>query len=163
MRQGLIVGQFVASIVMIVCTIAVSKQMHYLKNKDLGYQKEQVVIVSTNMSRKQGLPLAELYRTNLLKQPQVKDAAVSVFSFAESPWINLGFMDDNRKYKLSQYNSIDAHFIDAMGLKMKEGRDFSPDNSSDFSSAAIVNEAFVKEFGFKDPIGKKLPGALINE
>jgi len=160
MRQGLIVGQFVASIAMIVCTIAVSKQMNFLKNKDLGYQKEQVVIVSTNMSRKQGLPLAELYRTNLLKQPQVKDAAVSVFSFAESPWINLGFMDDNRKYKLSQYNSIDAHFIDAMGLKMKEGRDFSPDNSSDFSSAAIVNEAFVKEFGFKDPIGKKLPGAF---
>jgi putative ABC transport system permease protein len=160
MRQGLIVGQFVASIAMIVCTIAVGKQMNFLKNKDLGYQKEQVVIVSTNMSRKQGLPLGELYRSALLKQPQVKGAAVSIFSFGESGWANLGFMDDKRVYKLCQYNSVDAHFIKTMGLKMKEGRDFAPDNSGDFSSSAIVNESFVKEFGLTDPIGKKLPGAF---
>jgi putative ABC transport system permease protein len=160
MRQGLIVGQFVASIAMIVCTIAVGKQMNYLKNKDLGYQKEQVVIVSTNMTRRQGLPFAELYRSALLKQPQVKDAAVSIFSFGESGWANLGFMDDKRVYKMCQYNSVDAHFIKAMGLTMNEGRDFSPDNPADFSSSAIVNEAFVKEFGFTDPVGKKLPGAF---
>jgi putative ABC transport system permease protein len=159
-RQGLIVGQFAASIVMIVCTIAVGKQMNFMKNKDLGYQKEQVVVVPTNMGRRDGIPLANLYRTELTKHPQVADVSVSIYSFAETPWVQLGFPDDKQVYKNSQYNSVDAHFVQTMGLKMIQGRAFSPDNTADFSSAAIVNESFIKEFGLTDPIGKKLPGAF---
>jgi len=158
MRQTLIVGQFVASIIMIICTIGVGRQMNYLKNKDLGYQKEQVVVVPTNKPRKEGLAMAELYRTALLKQPQVAEAAVSIYSFAETPWVQLGFKDDKNVYKDCQYNSVDPYFIKTMGLQMLQGRGFSADNTADVSSAAIVNEAFVKEFGLTDPVGKKLPG-----
>ena len=56
------VGQFVASIAMIVSTIVIGEQMNYLKNKNLGYNKEQVVVVQTHKPRKEGMPLAELYR-----------------------------------------------------------------------------------------------------
>jgi putative ABC transport system permease protein len=160
MRQGLIVGQFVASIAMIVCTIAVSRQMDFLKNKDLGYNKEQMVVVSTNMARRTGLPLAERYRLELLKQPQVKDVSVSIYSFAETPWVSLGFQDDQKVYKLCQYNAVDANFIRTMGLNMQAGRAFSADNPADINGSAIVNEAFVKEFGLTDPVGKELPGAF---
>jgi putative ABC transport system permease protein len=69
-------------------------------------------------------------------------------------------MDDKQVYKLCQFNAVYAHFIKAMGLKIEEGRDFSPENPADISSSAIVNEAFVKEFGLTDPVGKKLPGAF---
>ncbi len=157
-RQGLIVGQFVASIAMIICTIAVGRQMNFLRNKDLGYQKDQVVVVSTNKPSSTGRPLANLYRQELLKHPQVANATVSTYSFAETPWIELGFTDEKKVYKGFQYNSIDPYFLKAMGLKIVAGRAFLPDNLSDVTTAAVVNEAFVKEFGLTDPIGKKLPG-----
>jgi putative ABC transport system permease protein len=71
---------------MIVCTIVIGEQMKYLRNADLGYQKDKVVVVPTNMSRKEGLAFAENYRAQLLKHPQIADAGISLFSFAETPW-----------------------------------------------------------------------------
>lgn len=158
LRQGLVVGQFTASIAMIVCTIVIGQQMNYFKNKDLGYNKDQVVIIQTNLPRADGLPLAERYRTELLKHPEVVDGAVSLFSFAESPWVTLGFTNEKKVYKSFQYNAVDANFIKAMNIKIKEGRNFDVNNTADRTNAAIVNETFVKEFGLTDPIGKKLPG-----
>lgn len=158
LRQSLVVGQFVASIAMIICTIMISKQMNYMRNKDLGYSREQIVVVPTNMPRAKGTPLAELYRNELVKHSQVKDAAASVFSFAQSSWAEIGFTDDKRIYHSFQYNSVDAHFLKAMNVQVAQGRLFSPDNAADATTGAIVNEAFINEFGLKDPIGKKLPG-----
>lgn len=158
LRQGLVVGQFTASIAMIVCTIVIGQQMNYFKNKDLGYNKDQVVVVQTNMQQREAKLLAGRYRNALLTHPEVQDVTVSMYSLAETPWVTLGFTNDKKEYKTFQYNAVDVNFIKAMNIKMKEGRNFSLDNTSDFSNAAIVNEAFVKEFGLKDPIGKKLPG-----
>src|SRR5205807_419666 len=79
LRRSLIVGQFVASIAMIISTIVIQKQIHFLKNKDLGYNKEQLVIVSTNKGRKDGIPLAQLYKNEISKLPEVADAGISIF------------------------------------------------------------------------------------
>jgi putative ABC transport system permease protein len=158
LRQGLVVGQFVISIAMIVCTLMIGRQMNYLKNKDLGYNKEQVVVVKTNMSRKEGWPLAQLYRTELLKHPEVADAAVSVFSLAEPQWLNIGYKDEKLGYKNFQYNAVDPFFVKTMHLQMAQGRSFDAGNTADNTSSAIVNETFVKDFGLSDPVGKKLPG-----
>lgn len=158
LRRSLIVGQFTASIVMIICTIAVGKQMKYMAGKDLGYDKEKIVVVATSKTIKEGVPLANLYRTELLKHPQVIAATVSVYSFAESPWIEMGFTDDKKVYRSFQYNAIDANFIPSMQIKMSAGRSFIAGNTADISSSAIVNEAFVKEFQLENPVGKKLPG-----
>ncbi|HKH61962.1 MAG TPA: ABC transporter permease [Flavitalea sp.] len=158
LRQGLITGQFIASIAMIVCTIVIGEQMKFLRNKDLGYQKDQVVIVPTNMSRKDGLAFAENYRTQLLKHPQIENAGISLFSFAETPWVELGFTNDKKVYKGFQYNAVDPNFITMMNIEVIEGRNFFPQNTADNNTAALVNEAFVKEFGLTSPVGKKLPG-----
>ncbi|HKP31423.1 MAG TPA: ABC transporter permease [Chitinophagaceae bacterium] len=158
LRQSLIVGQFVASIAMIICTIAIGEQMKYLRTKDLGYQKDQVIVVPTNMTRKLGLPLAELYRNELIKHPQIAGVSVSLYSFAQSSWINFGFTDDKKVYHSFDYNMIDAAFIKTMGIQVIQGRNFSEKNPADQNSSAIVNEAFLKEFKITDPIGKKLPG-----
>jgi putative ABC transport system permease protein len=158
LRQSLVVGQFVASIAMIVSTIIIGEQMKFLKNKNLGYDKEQVVVVQTHKQRKEGTPLANLYRTELLKHPEVKDAAVSVYSFTETPWVELGFTDDKKVYHGFQYNSVDPYLLKLMNIETVQGRIFSADNPADINSAAVVNEAFVNEFNLKDPVGKKLPG-----
>lgn len=158
LRQSLIVGQFIASIGMIICTIVIGEQMNYLKTKDLGFDKDQVVVVSTNKSRREGLPMANLYRTELLKHSQVSDVSVSIYSFAQSPWVEMGFTDEKRVYKSFQYNPVDEHFLETMNIKVKRGRGFSADNPADATMSAVVNEAFVKEFNLGDAIGKKLPG-----
>jgi putative ABC transport system permease protein len=158
LRQSLIVGQFVGSIAMIVSTIIIGEQMKFLRNKDLGFNKEQVVIVQTHKSRKEGTPLAQLYRSELLKHPEVREAAVSVYSLAESPWVGLGFTDDKKVYHSFQYNSVDPYWLQLMNVKPVAGRLFMPENAADVTSSAIVNDAFLKEFDIKDPVGKKLPG-----
>jgi putative ABC transport system permease protein len=158
LRQSLIVGQFVASITMIVCTIVIGAQMKYLRNKDLGYNKDAVIVVETNKGRQEGFPLAQLYRTELLRHPQVGDAGISIFSFAENSWIELGFTDEKKVYKGFQYNTVDPQFVRTMGLQVIRGRSFDANNPADATTAALVNEAFVKEFGMVDPVGKKLPG-----
>ncbi|MES1218362.1 MAG: ABC transporter permease, partial [Bacteroidota bacterium] len=131
LRQSLVVGQFVASIAMIVSTIIIGEQMKYLKNKDLGYNKEQVVVVQTHKQRKEGGPLAELYRSELLKHPEVKDAATSVYSFTETPWVELGFTDDKKVYHSFQYNSVDPYWLKLMNVDVVQGRLFAAGNSAD--------------------------------
>ena len=60
--------------------------MHYLQTKDLGYKKDQVVIVETNKTLTNGFSLAALYRNELMKRPQVMNVSVSLFSFIQTPW-----------------------------------------------------------------------------
>src|SRR4029079_18914379 len=151
LRKGLIVGQFTASIVMITCTMIIGEQVNYLQNKDLGYNKDQVIIIPTNKNRADGYTLAQLYKNELLKNPQVQNVSASTFSFAESSWSTLGYSDDNKQFHSFQYNEIDASFIDAMQIPVLQGRSFSPSNTADSNNSIIVNETFLKEYGIKDP------------
>ncbi len=154
-RKGLIIGQFAASIVMIICTMIIGQQMNYLQHKDLGYNKEQVIIVPTNKNRAEGYALSKLYKNELLKYPQVQSVSASTFSFAEPSWAGFGFSDKNKQYHDFVYNEIDASFIETMQIAVLEGRSFSPSNTADSSNSILVNEAFVKAYGIKDPVGKK--------
>jgi putative ABC transport system permease protein len=158
LRQSLVVGQFVTSIVMIIGTVVIGQQMHFLQTKDLGYTKNQVMIVETHKVRKTGLPLASLYVSELLKHAQVIGASVSVYSMAQTPWVQLGYEDDLKQVKTFQYNSIDPKYVPTMGLKIVQGRNFETGNTADLAAAALVNEAYVKAFNITDPIGKKLAG-----
>ena len=157
-RKGLIAGQFVASILMIIGTLVIGQQLNFLRKKNLGYNREHVVIIPTNKSRKEGNPLAERFKSELTKDPQVIGSAVSLFSFTEPGWVNLGYEDDKKVYRNLRMNAIDADFVNTMNLQVVKGRNFSKDNPADISSSMVVNEALVKEYGWDDPIGKKLPG-----
>ena len=156
-RKGLIVGQFVASIIMIIGTITITRQLNYLQQKNLGYNKEHIIVVSTNKRRAEGNKLAALYKTVLQKNPAVISATTSLFSMAEAGWMNLGYKDDKDVFRQYRYNTVDAEFCRTMGLQVIAGRDFIPGNTSD-SNSILVNEAMVKEYGWKDPLGQRLPG-----
>jgi putative ABC transport system permease protein len=145
---------------MIICTIVIGRQLKYMQTKDLGHNKEQVVIVSTNQPRLPGTELAKRYKTELLSNPKVKQVSYSAMSFAETPWIQVGFTDDQKIYRNFQFNAVDPGFVKTMGLKIVQGRDFSEDNPVDQFGSMIINESMAKMFGFKDPIGQKLPGRM---
>ncbi len=72
--------------------------------------------------------------------------------------MQLGFKDDHKVYHSIQYNSVDPYWLQLMKIEVVQGRLFSPGNTADKTTAAVVNEAFLKEFNLKYPVGKKLPG-----
>lgn len=160
LRKTLVVGQFVASITLIVATLVIHQQLDYLRNKDLGYHQDQVVIVPTNRPRMEGKKLAELYRTELLRLPDVENASTAVFSFAETPWATIGYTGNDRQYRNFEFNAVDPAFLPTMKIQLAGGRNFLPGNSADISSSILVNETLVQQYGWKDPIGQKLPGAF---
>ncbi|MEO8086509.1 MAG: ABC transporter permease [Bacteroidota bacterium] len=157
LRHTLVAGQFVASISLITCTIVVGRQMDYIEHKDLGYRKDQVVVVQTNKPDKEGKNLAELFKNELRKIPLVKSASVSLYTFAEPSWIEIGYTDKDNKFRQLRANIVDADFLKTMNVQLVAGRNFSPDKS-DASTGFIVNEALVKEYGWSNPIGQRLPG-----
>lgn len=154
-RKALIVGQFTASIVLLTGTIIIGRQMDYLQHTNLGYNKEQVIVVPTNKTRTDGYPLAKLYMEELAKYPQVLTSTVSTYSMAETPWVSLGFVDDRQQYRFFQYNEIDHHFIEAMKIPIVQGRSFQDDNPADSNNSILVNETLVREYGLKNPIGQR--------
>lgn len=156
-RKGLIVGQFVASIVMIIGTFSVGKQLAYLRSKDLGYNREHIVVVSTNQPRKEGNLIAERLKHAVQKNPAVISATTSLYSMAEYGWMQLGYTDEKNVFRRFLFNAIDADFVPAMGLEIVAGRGFQKGNTAD-SNYILVNESLVKEYGWKDPIGQRLPG-----
>jgi len=156
-RKALIVGQFVASIVMIIGTFTVGRQLHYLQTKDLGYNKEHVVIVATNKPRKDGNQLAQLFKNAIQKNPEIVSSTTSLYSLAEAGWMSLGYTDDKNVFRQFSFNAIDADFVNTMGLTIVKGRPFSKGSTED-SNYILVNEALVKEYGWKEPIGQRLPG-----
>jgi putative ABC transport system permease protein len=157
-RKSLIAGQFIASITMIIGTIVTGQQLRYLRTKNLGYDREHLVIIPTNKSRQEGMPLAERFKSELEKDPQVAGTAISLFSFAEPGWVNLGYEDDKKVYRNFRMNAVDDDFVPTMKLQVVAGRNFSKHNPGDIANGMLVNEALVKEYGWIDPIGKKLPG-----
>ena len=158
-RKALIAGQFVASIIMIIGTFVIGQQLSYLRSKNLGFDKEHVLIVPTNKSRAEGMPMAERFKDELSKDPQIISSAISLFSFSEPGWMNLGYEDDKKVYRNFRMNAVDADFVKTMDLKILSGRDFAKNNPADVANAMLVNEALVKEYGWTDAIGKKLPGS----
>ena len=86
------------------------------------------------------MELAELYRNELLKQPQIIGATVSLMSFSETPWINVGYSDDKNVYRTFQFNAVDQYFLKTMGIQMAQGREFSADNPAHHTSSMIVNQ-----------------------
>lgn len=161
-RKALIIGQFVASIVMIIGTITVGKQLNYLRTKDLGFNKEHVVIIPTNKSRKEGNQLAQRFQSALQKNPGIINNTTSLFSMAEYGWMTLGYTDNKNVFRQFRFNAVDPGFVNTMGLHVIAGRNFSKGNTAD-SNYILVNEALVKEYGWKNPIGQRLPGKYEEE
>jgi putative ABC transport system permease protein len=157
-RKGLIAGQFVASIMMIIGTLVVGQQLNFLRSKNLGFEKEHAIVIPTNKSRREGLPLAERFENEIARNPQVLGSTTSLYSMAEPGWINLGYEDDKKVYRNFRMNAVDPDFVNVMDLKLVAGRNFDKDNPADIGSSMLVNEALVKEYGWENPIGKRLPG-----
>lgn len=155
LKTGLVITQFTVAIFMIISTGAVDSQLEYLKNKDLGFNKSNVLI--TGFPSQASSDNVDLVRDELFRIPGVSEVSFSsntpgnesgnrALFFPEGDLAENGLLVNNY--------SIDDHFISQFKLNLLEGRDFSADFASDTVNSIIINESAASRFGWEDPVGK---------
>ena len=163
-RQLLVVVQFAISIALITGTNVIYTQMAYVKNKDLGFERANVI--SMPLFRHRDLRAKyESIKADFLQSPDLLSCALS--SLVPVPIRSTGFPLIRRpvqpegvqgEMQVPGY-AVDHDFIKTLGIEIIEGRDFSKDFSTDESEAVVVNETAVGHFGWgspKEALGKEL-------
>ncbi len=157
LRRILVVFQFFIAIVMIIGTIVVSGQINYLKDKDLGFIKDNMIILELQDTAFRNK--AESLKKELLKNSNIHGVTNSTGIPGNNRWIQVvkiekdGQMTDNAMILAL----VDFDFVKTYGLEIVTGRDFNREMGTDATEAVIVNEATVKQYGWTDdPLGKKI-------
>ena len=149
LRNSLVVFQFTISIVLISSTVLVYRQLMYLQNEKLGFDKEQVIVLRNPFALNGKV---DAFKKELLKSAEITNVSASTTLPGRS-FPNWGcHTSDDTKFTLN-FLSCDPNLIDVLKLEMVKGRFFSKDSPSD-STAIIINEAAVSLLEWKDPIGK---------
>jgi len=154
LRGILVIFQFSVTIILFVSTIVVSRQMNFIQNKDLGYDKENVIVVN-RISALQDQK--DAFQEEISKFPEVIQTgftnSLPTVLFGNTAFRPEGTTAENTHAINFWYVGYDLQ--KALGFEMKEGRWFSRDMLSD-STAVVINEAAVKALGMEDPVGKNL-------
>lgn len=152
-RSVLVVFQFMISVALIICTLLIRNQLSYIKKAELGYNKENMVII----------PLADQdLRTKteemgdaLLSQPGIVQVAASSEvphnGFTSNGYIPEGYANSIMIHALD----VDEHFLETYGIDLLKGRNFSKEFAAD-KDAYLINEALAKQLGWDDPLGKTI-------
>ncbi len=154
-RKVLVVLQFTASVIMIICTLVVFRQLHYMKNMDQGFDQTNVISLQLNGAITRKYPLL---KQALLKNADIRYVTSTNTAIGEGSGKVIFNVesDQGMVQKGVNFAVVDHDFIETMGIKIKEGRDFSQDMPSDTLYAVVVNEAFANRMAWKEPLGKKV-------
>ncbi len=155
LRKVLVMVQFAVSIMLIFCTTVVSKQFGYMRNKNTGFNKAQVVVLPMTEQMQQHF---DAIREDLLKHPEIKGVTASTRKLGNPLWRNQIFFEGKNPEEqwISPYMTVDYDFLSFYGIKLLEGRDFSPEYADDSNSRSyIINETLAKQIGWEKPIGQK--------
>jgi len=149
-RNILVLVQFAISLILIICTLVIYIQLGYIKSKDVGYQKENILVLQfASDNSKNNYVLVKDGLTNI---PGV------INSSATSEIPGQGFTSNG--YKPEGYDrwimfnavDVDYDYIETMGLQVLQGRDFSPEYPAD-RSAFLINETLARELNWQNPAG----------
>ncbi len=157
LRSALVVFQFAIAIILIIGTIVVYSQLNYIQNKNLGFNKDQVLIVNDAYALQQNIkPL----KNEMLEQQGVVSGTISSFlpvsnsSRSDNSYSKEAVSDSKNSFNMQSWR-VDYDYIKTMGMELKQGRNFSKDFGTD-SSAVIINESAAKFLNYDDPVGKKI-------
>jgi putative ABC transport system permease protein len=155
LRKVLVTFQYAIVVLLVILTLGFSRQIGYVMNKDLGFNKEDLLYTKIRISRED--VNYEDFRNRIISFPEISDFSISR---------TIPLIDFNGKFVKPEGageelvyvrdNIVSIDFIKTMGMHMAGGRDFSRDFPSDPGRSCIVNEAAMKSFGWEDPVGKTI-------
>ncbi len=156
LRKTLVGVQFAITIFMLIGAGIIYDQMHYLRTKNLGFDKDRVM--TFDLQGQQSINKYPLIREKLLQNPRISAVATCSTTPGQGSGkavMNIETADGTMSsYGVDNY-AVDYDFFPTMGIEIVAGRNFSRDYGSDSTSAVMVNEAMVKRMGWADPIGRK--------
>jgi len=159
-RSILVVLQFTISIALIISMGIVYSQLQFVQSKDLGYNKDHLIVLPSSQKIKDNL---DSFKSQLLQNPEIKMVTSSRLVPSDMLLNSWGadIYDNGKKEAVSfrlAVQEVDYDFIDTYQLKMLKGRNFSKDYSTDDSAAFILNETAVKKLGWtnENAVGKRL-------
>jgi len=155
LRKSLVVFQFTISIALIVGTIVVYNQLSYMRNQDLGFNKDQTIVINTNFDKNK-----DAFKKSLSSLPGVISTSFS--SSVPGSWNTSAYSEMQNKLGEIQKTNLDLYFVDfdyinQFHLKLVAGRAFDRDFKTDSTQAMIVNESATRLLGYaspKDAIGR---------
>jgi putative ABC transport system permease protein len=156
LNKTLIFVQFSIAIFLLSSLIIITNQMSFLKNKDLGFDKERVLIINNftkSISKKAGA-----IRNELLASGYFKNVAISQHIPGSKPSGQEAYAEDQPESSAIEIFEVRSGYgyLDTYGLKLTDGRDFSETITSDSNNAVILNETAVKALGLQNPVGKSI-------
>ncbi len=163
-RKGLVIFQFIISIFLIVCTVAIFKQLNFMKNADLGFDKSNVVLLDFPASSKNGEDNYNLLKTKLLENPDIKGVSgvytLPGISSKDQETISLKQNSPDDAMSIRAIG-VDYGFINTLKVQLLQGRNFSEKYATDRNDAIIINQQAVKLLGLKNPVGHTvyIPGS----
>lgn len=160
LMKSLVVLQFTCAVVLLIGTLLIGRQLSYLLNRDLGFRGDQVVsIFLPDVSNESMNDFVDRFQARLQQEPLIRSTSWASNAFG-LPWAEFGYFDKSGDYRQMRVNMVSDAYIGTMGMEMVAGREFDPDRPSDKREAVIVNQAFVEEQGWEQPIGQTLPGSF---
>ena len=155
-RNILVVVQFAISIGLIVASAIIYKQLNYMQHKALGFDKERIVTIRVpdrTMRRS-----VEKIKAELKGYHRISDVAVSNYLPGQGFWMKIIVPEGSEVDQTETIGRvrIGSDFISTMDIELISGRNFSPQLSADRSDLIIVNETAARQWGWDDPIGKKI-------
>jgi putative ABC transport system permease protein len=158
-RKSLVIFQFVITIVMIVGSCIIYQQLHYVLNKDLGFNKSQML--TFHVHSKTARTKIDAMKSQLLQNPLIKNVSAAGNPIGNNDIGETGFNfgpDGNTASdtKIIERLIIDEDFIPAMQIKLLQGRNFMKGKADSTQNAIIVNSTLVNELGWKNPVGMRV-------
>jgi len=157
LRGALVVFQFTTSVMLIVATLVVYRQMEYIMNRDPGFNKDQVMLIqgTGTLDKRQFT-----FKDELLRVPGVKSVSVSDFLPVSGGKRNMNSFWKKDRSKIdprigAQSWWVDQDYLQTMGMRVVKGRNFSEHMASD-SSGVVINESMAAKLGVANPIGVEI-------
>jgi putative ABC transport system permease protein len=155
-RNSLVVVQFAVSIILIVCTFVIHNQLSYIRNRNLGFDREQIVTVYTMDENLKRNP--EPLKKELLKNPGISgvsaslDLPITVRRTSTVEWDEQG---ERRKSEI-YFTFVDYDYFKVYEMEVVKGRSFSEDFPRDKVQAVIINETAARNLGWEEPVGRRV-------
>jgi putative ABC transport system permease protein len=152
-RNTLVIFQFVISITLIICTLLIRNQLHYIKKAELGYNKENMVIIP--LADQDLRTKTEEMRGALLSLPGIVQAAASS-DVPHNGFTSNGYIPEGYSHSI-MIHALDAdqHFLETFGIDLVKGRNFSKEFTTD-RDAYLINETLAEQLGWDNPLGKTI-------
>jgi len=154
-RYSLVTAQYIISIALVVCTMVIYTQLHFIRNKNLGFNKDQVLVIplSGEIQKK-----SQVFKTEISHVPGVGQAALSSHVPGRGRMETLFQFEGQEEGEPQSFPimEIDEDYAATMELEFVAGRNFSREFPGDKESSMLMNETMQRQLGWQDPIGKQV-------